>query len=155
AGNYSNSGTFNHNSGTVIMNGTSAGLTLSGNLTAGTNGKFNNLTFNGLGGSWSFGGTDCDVANNFTINQGTVTAPSSTLTVGGSWSNNTGTFTNNSGTVLMNGTTAGLTLSGAMTGSNKFNILTFNGIGGAWSFSANSADVGSNFTITNGTVTAP
>ncbi len=152
AGNWSNSGTFTNNSGTVVMNATTTGKTLSGSMT-GSN-KFNNLTFNGSGGAWSFGTNAADVDNNFTITAGTVTAPSSTLQVAGNWSNS-GIFTNNSGTVVMNATSTGNTLSGSMTGSNKFYNLTFNGSGGAWSFGSSAADAGNNFTITTGTVTAP
>lgn len=150
-GNWSNSGTFTNNVGTVTMNSTAAGKTFSGAMT-GSN-KFNNLIFNGSGGAWSFGSTAADVGS-VTITAGTVTAPSTTLQVAGSWSNS-GTFTNNGGTVVMNSTNTGNTLSGSMTGSNGFNVLTFNGSGGTWTFSSNSADVSSNFTITNGTVTGP
>ena len=135
------------------MNGTTGGLSLSGNMTLGTSSRFNNLTFNGSGGAWTFGGTNVDVANNFTITQGTVTAPSSTLNVGVSYTNATGTFNNNNGTVAMNGAAAG-SLNGAMTGSNKFFNLSFTG-SGSWTFGANSADVANNFNIASGTVTAP
>ncbi|MCD6011750.1 MAG: hypothetical protein K0Q79_1612 [Flavipsychrobacter sp.] len=150
-GNWTNSGTFTSQSGTVVFNATTTGKTLSGTMT-GSN-KFYNLTFNGTGGAWSFGSNSADIGNNFTITTGTVTAPSSTLQVAGNWSNS-GTFTNNSGTVTMNATSTGKTLSGSMTGSNKFHNLTFNGSGGAWSFGSTAADVGNNFTITTGTVTA-
>jgi hypothetical protein len=174
AGNYSNNGTFTHNGGTVQMNGTVAGLTLSGNMTLATSSRFNNLTFNGLGGSWTIN-ANADAVNNFTVTTGTVTTPAShMLTIGGSWTNsgtynagaastinvasnwaNNGTFSANTSTVVMNATTTGKTLSGSMTGGNKFYALNFNGSGGAWSFGANSADVANNFTITLGTVTAP
>src|SRR5579872_2812960 len=95
--------------------------------------------------------------NNVNIGSGTtldvVSGSNYQITDGGNWVNN-GSFNAESGTVLFNATTTGNTLSGAMTGSNKFYALTFNGSGGAWSFS-NNADVGNNFTITAGTVTAP
>jgi hypothetical protein len=149
-GNWSNSGTFNHNNGTVAMTSTTTGKTLSGTMT-GTS-KFNNLTFNGIGGGWTFS-SNVDINGSFNINNGTVTAPA-ILQIAGSW-NNSGTFNNNGGTVATIGTTAGNTFSGAMTGTNKFNNLTINGAGGAWSFGSNSADVGGNFTILAGTVTAP
>jgi hypothetical protein len=150
-GNWSNSGTFTNNSGSVTMTSTGS-VALSGTMTGSS--KFNNLAFNGIGGAWTFGANAADVNGDFTITNGTVTAPSSTLQVAGSW-NNGGTFTNNGGSLVMNATASGKTMGGSMSGSNSFNNITFNGIGGAWSFGSNAADVSGNFAITNGTVTAP
>ncbi|HYR75689.1 MAG TPA: Calx-beta domain-containing protein [Pyrinomonadaceae bacterium] len=93
---------------------------------------------------------------NLTINSGatlTITG-SNNLSVAGSWNNNSGTFTANTSTVTFTSTTTGKTIAGTLTGASKFNNLTFNGLGGGWTFSSN-ADVGGNFTITNGSVTAP
>ncbi|MCF8449059.1 MAG: T9SS type A sorting domain-containing protein [Taibaiella sp.] len=226
---YTNNGTFTSGTGTVTFNSGTGGNTLSGDMT-GSN-KFNNLTFNNAAGGWSFGANAADVAGNFTITNGAVTAPSTTLKIAGNFAKAAGTFTHNSGTVEMNGTgaqtlpggtattfntltlnntvgtitlnnattinndftipvsntlacgaqtlslggnytnsgtftantgtvsfiagDAGNTLAGDMTGTNKFNNLTFNNAAGAWSFGANPADVGIAFTITNGAVTAP
>jgi len=86
---WSNSGTFTAGSNTsVIFTSTTSGQTISGNLT-GSN-AFNNITFNGVGGGWSFS-NDADVKGNFTITNGSVTPPSGTLQVAGSWTNN-GTY---------------------------------------------------------------
>ncbi len=117
-GNWSNSGTFTNNSGTIVMNATTTGKTLSGTMT-GTS-KFYNLTFNGSGGAWTFGSSAADVENNFTITAGTVTAPSSTLQVAGNWSNS-GTFTHNSGLVTLNKNGA-QTIGGSV--ATAFNSLT-------------------------------
>lgn len=117
-GNWSNSGSFTNNSGTVVMNATTSGKTLSGTMTGSS--KFYNLTFNGSGGAWSFGSSAADVENNFTITAGTVTAPSSTLQVAGNWSNS-GTFTHNSGVVTLNKTGA-QTIGGSV--ATAFNSLT-------------------------------
>jgi small nuclear ribonucleoprotein (snRNP)-like protein len=153
SGNYSNSGTFTHNSGTVRFDATDSGNTLAGTLSSTS--KFYNLTFSGSGGAWSFTSNPAvEVANNFTISNGTVTSTSSTLTVTGNYSNS-GTFTHNNGTVLMNATDSGNTLAGTLSGTSKFYNLTFNGSGGAWSFTSNPAvEVANNFTITQGTVTS-
>jgi len=152
-GNYSNSGTFTNNSGTVIMNATDAGNTLAGNMT-GTS-KFYNLTFNGIAGAWSFvGNPSVEVANILTITNGNLTSTSGNLTLTGNYSNS-GTFTHNSGTVVMNATDAGNTLAGTLSGSSKFYNLTFNGSGGAWSFASNPAvDIGNTLSISNGTLTS-
>ena len=95
------------------------------------------------------------VFKDITINNGASLTISGTnsLAVFGSWINN-GTFTSNNSTVVFSSTTSGNTISGALTGTSKFNNLTFNGIGGAWTF-LSSVDVAANFTITNGAVTAP
>jgi len=100
-GNYSNSGTFTHNSGTVTFNAGDTGNTLSGSMTGSS--SFNNLTFNNGGGSWTFGSNPATVANNFEIaNANTVTAPSTTLIIGGNFTKSAGTFAHNNGTVTFN-----------------------------------------------------
>ena len=78
---------------------------------------------------------------------------SGTIQLSGNWDND-GTFTDVSGTVTFNATTTGKTISGILTGSNKFYNLIFNGVGGAWTF-GNNAEVGGDLSLTNGTVTAP
>ena len=151
-GNYSNSGTFTASTGTVIFNATTTGKTIAGTL-SGTS-SFNNLTFNGSGGGWSFtSNPSVTVSSNLVITTGTVTATSGTLTITGSYSN-TGTFTNNGGTVLFNGTAA-RTIAGTLSGTSSFYNLTFNGTGGSWTFTANPAVTAvNNFTISAGSVTA-
>ena len=153
AGSYNNAaGFFTHNGGTVNMNGTAGGLTLSGSMTLGSSSRFNNLTFNGTG-SWGFN-SNAETANNFTISSGTVTGPSTgSLTVGGNWFNGS-TFNHNNCTVVMSGTAAGLTLGGNLTAGNSFYNLTFAG-SGSWSFLVPSATAVNNFVHTNGTLTAP
>ena len=153
-GNYSNSGVFTNNSGTVIMNATDGGNTLAGTL-SGATGKFYNLTFDGVSGAWSFTANPAvEVNNNLTITNGTVTATSGNTTITGNYSN-AGTFTHGSGTVIMNATDAGNTLAGTLSSASSFYNLTFNGSGGAWSFTSNPAvTVDNNLTITTGTVTS-
>ena len=101
-----------------------------------------------LSASWTVTGSVAITAT------GSLSPGANNIALGGSWTNN-GSFTCGTGTVTFNATTAGNTLNGNMTGSNQFNNVTFINAAGAWSFGANSADVGGNFTITSGTVTAP
>ena len=75
------------------------------------------------------------------------------LRLQGSWANN-GSFSDISGTVTFNATTRGKTISGFLTGANKFNNLVFNGTGGTWEFE-DDAEVGANLSLTEGVVTAP
>ncbi|MCH7883507.1 hypothetical protein IIA95_03790, partial [Patescibacteria group bacterium] len=76
------------------------------------------------------------------------------ISVAGNWDADTGsTFTEGGNTVTFNATTTGKTIAGTLTGSSAFGNLTFNGSGGAWTFSNNASTT--DFTITNGGVTAP
>ncbi|MBI4645548.1 MAG: hypothetical protein HY738_02875 [Bacteroidia bacterium] len=83
-GNWTNSGTFVHNSGTVQFN---SSLTLGGTST------------------YSF--------NNVTISGGVLTAPAANMNVAGNWTNNS-SFTHNSGTVTLNGNNVQQTIGGTI-----------------------------------------
>ncbi len=83
---------------------------------------------------------------------GTLSMGGNALSIGGSY-NNAGTFTSASNTTTFTSTASGKTLAGTMTGSSAFYDLTFNGVSGAWTFSAAVAAT-NDFTVTNGSVTA-
>ena len=140
-------------SGTVTFNSTSTQTKLV--VPATTNANFAALTFNGVGGSWTFGTNPATTTGAFTITAGTATAPGSgnTLYVGGAYSNS-GTFTHNSGKVVFNGGAA-QTLGATMIGTSAFNHVDFTGAG-TKSFGTASAST-TNFTIAAGAgaVTAP
>ncbi len=95
------------------------------------------------------------VSNDLTITAGTldVTATPHALTISGNYSNS-GNFNSRTGTVTFDATDSGNTLAGEMTGSNDdFHNLVFNGVSGAWGFSA-AVETAQDFTVTNGAVTA-
>jgi hypothetical protein len=144
AGNWSNSGTFTHSTGTIIFDATLTGKTIK---TGGS--PFYNLTFNGSGGGWTF----LDVAttsNNFTILNGTVTA-TSTLYVCGDWSATTsGVFQHNNGEVIFCATTPGHKISD---GGWPFYKLTFNGSGGDWLYQDSTSTAPATTTVIAGTAT--
>ena len=126
-----------------------------------TNSGLHPLNYTLPGITWVFQSTMNTSVAPFSLNGnvnivtgGNFTAPAGSLSIAGNWSNIGGIFNHNNGTVNMNGAASGITLSGAMTGSNKFNNLNFNG-SGSWTFAANAADVNGSFTTTSGTVTAP
>ena len=73
------------------------------------------------------------------------------ITVYANWTNNN-TFVARSGEVFMSATTTNKTITA---GGDTFYDLTFNGGGGAWSFSEALLSVGGNFTVATGTVTMP
>ena len=77
-------------------------------------GNYYNINFTGTG-SYTLP-TNLTVANDFTLNSSTLTAPSGTLTVGGDFANTSGTFSHNNGTLALNGTNQ--TISGSTTFNN-------------------------------------
>ncbi|MBD3390814.1 MAG: hypothetical protein GF418_02140, partial [Chitinivibrionales bacterium] len=123
-GSWTNSGTFTHSSGTLTFDAT----TLGHSIDNGTD-YFYNLSIDGASGGWSVSATDLYVANNLSINQGTLTGPTGTLYVGGNWTSSVGVFTHNSGTVEFNATSGPHTIT---SGGQTFNNVTFAGSGGNW-----------------------
>jgi hypothetical protein len=146
-GNYTNSSVYVPRNGTVTLNATSTGKT----ITQG-NSAFYNLAVNGVGGGWTAQDRQT-ITNNFTLTNGTYTAPTTTLNVGGAFTRNGGTFTHNNGSVILS-PTANQTL----TCTDPFNNLTLNdGLVGYWSFDNGSglsatdkSGYGNNGTLTNG-----
>ncbi len=132
---------------TVTLNSTTP-IVVSGNLEVGKSGDTGTTTLDN-----ETNDEGLSVSGNLIINSTGVLQASSTipLIVGGSWTNS-GTFTAGTGTVIMNSITTGKTLSGTLTGNTgKFNNLTFDGLGGAWTMS-NSSELAGNLTIAAGTL---
>jgi hypothetical protein len=129
------SGSFVHNSGTVaFVSAVAESIDIN-------NSSFNSLVFDGSG-SWSFVDASVTAQGSVWVNAGTVTLPSNTFTIGGSYGNNA-TVTHNSGTVLFNSTDTGETIN--FGGSSLYNV-TFNGIGGGWTITTH-ATTTNNFTL--------
>lgn len=114
--------------------------------------KYFNLVKSGAGTAALSG--DITVDNDLTISGGTFNTNSKTLTLGGNY-NNSGTFTAGNGLVNFTAGDSGNTITGTMTGSSKFNNITFDNTDGEWTFGGNAVEVLKNFTVTNGAVTAP
>lgn len=91
-----------------------------------------------------------DVNNNLTLNGGTldVSASSYGVTVGGSWLNNGGVFNPRRGTVTFDGTSSALQI---LSGGQRFNHLTMNGVGGTWTLADRLTATGT-ITLSNGTL---
>ncbi|MDO8521113.1 MAG: hypothetical protein Q7S52_03280, partial [bacterium] len=148
AGNYTNSSTFKHGSGTVYFNGTSA-QSATGTMTGSS--TFGSTTFMGAG-TVTFG-LNASTTNHFTVNSGATVVAPWFLTVGGNYTNS-GTFTAGNGTVYFSTTSpATQTLSGTMTEGSAFASTTFIG-SGSKTFASNASTT--RFTVTAGAaVTAP
>ena len=144
-GNWTNNNSFVAQGGTVTFAATTTGKT----ITAGAS-NFYNLTFNGVGGNWSFANSNITVNNNFTVATGTVTMPIGTTTVAGSFDSSGGAFIHNNGAVIMTAT-APQTIN---PGPSSFYDLAFNG-SGSWSFTSANATSSRNTTIAAGSVTLP
>ncbi|HET6224877.1 MAG TPA: T9SS type A sorting domain-containing protein [Bacteroidia bacterium] len=171
AGNWVNNGTFTHNSGTIVFNGTTSisgsssnsfnNITISGTLTGPSSANINvagNWTNNGIfthnNGTVTFNGATVMTGsattsfNNITIS-GSLTAHPTAINVAGNWTNN-GTFLHNFGLVTFNGTT---TISGST--STDFNNVTISGTltaPSAMGINGNFVNNGT-FTHSSGTIT--
>lgn len=144
-----NNNTFIARSGEVIFNATTTNRI----ITAG-NDAFYDLTFNGVGGSWSFTEADLLVNNDLRIATGTLTMPTGTTTLAGSFSSVGGTFAHNNATLhFTSGSSETIAASGTPF-TNAFYNMSFGGAG-SWAFLDSSATSSNNVSITVGTVTFP
>ncbi len=146
---WTNNNLFVPQTGTVTFIGTSTGV-----IARGTS-PFNNLTFAGVGGNWSFSTSTLALNGTLTIATGTVTLPTGTTTIAGSFLNTGGSFAHNNGEVRMTSAVGGRTITqqaGVFT--NAFYDLVFTG-GGTWSYSESAATTTRNMLIQAGTVTLP
>ena len=135
------SGSFNANSGLIDFTSTgSETITVAGS-------DFATVQFSGSG-SWNITDTHATATESLTILDGTVTLPSTSLTVSGNFQNNGGAFTHNSGTVIMS-TSSSATV---RAGGSDFNSLTFTG-GGSFTMLDTNPSLVDTLTITNATAT--
>jgi len=146
-GNFTNTGTFTAQNGTVTFTATTSGHTISLGPSS-----FANVTFNGSGGNWAFPDTNITATKDVLFTNGIVTLPTGTFSVGGSLSVTGGQFVHNNGTVKMTSTVAGKTITPV---NSPFYNLTFFGSGGTWSFGQANATTSNNFQIDLGAVTLP
>lgn len=134
SGTTSLTGTTTPTFGNILITGTftpTSSLNINGNLV--NNGTFNSgsatVTF---GGTTVMSGSSISSFNNLVISpSSSLTAPSTTMNVAGTWTNN-GTFVNNGGTVVFNGTSSiagssatnfgGVTVSGTLTSPSSLNV---------------------------------
>ncbi len=135
--------TFDAQTSSTTFTSSSAGRTVDTNDSG-----FYNLAFAGSG-DWTM--LDGDINNNFLITDGTVTLPSSTTTVSGSFVNSGGAFDANSGTLLFDSAVAGKTVT---FGGSDANEVLFSGPG-TWTMSDTTATATASFIVVDGTVTLP
>ncbi|MCK9352242.1 MAG: DUF2341 domain-containing protein, partial [Candidatus Pacebacteria bacterium] len=146
-GNWENNNAFVPRTGTVTFSTTTAGHTIATGASS-----FYKVTFQGVGGAWQFTAANATTTNDLTITSGTVTLPSNSLAVGGSYLNNGGAFDNSSATLRMTSTSAGKSVKGG--GSDFYNLI-FNGTGGSWTMTDTNATTTNDLTISAGGVTLP
>jgi len=169
-GDFTTAGTVNFSVGTgqtTTFTGTTTGFSVE------AEDAFNNITFNGSGGEWTFdagatinltmtvtageiilGGTTT-VTNDVIINGGTldVSGSNHALTLKGSWDIDSGNFQSQAGTVTFDDSIATETIDADGTGTDAFYNLTFDDGGTATEWDLTGAlDVDNNLSITAGTL---
>jgi hypothetical protein len=146
-GSFDNSGgTFVNNSGVLRMTSTASGKNIRANGSL-----FNDLTFAGTSGGWTFLDINATTTNNFTITAGTPILPSGVLAVGNNF-DNTGSFTANGGTLKMTSTAIGETI---RTSGSSLGSVLLSGVTGEYSFLDTNVTATGTVTFSAGTTTLP
>lgn len=148
-GRWLNQNIFLARSGTVFFAATTTGQTITTN-----NRAFYNIEFSGIGGAWSFTEPTLTANNNFIVATGTVTLPTATTTIGGSFDATGGLFAHNNGTILFTANSAqSITFDGSLF-TNVAHNLVFNG-GGNWTMNDVNATTTNDIKVVQGTVNFP
>ena len=148
-GRWDNQNNFLARSGEVIF---AAGS--SGQVITTTGDAFYDLTFQGSGGVWSFSENSVLVNNDLRVAQGTVTLPSATTTIVGSFNATGGTFQNNNGTMLFTSASPETLIFAGGAFTNVAYNLQFTGAG-SWTVSDTNATSTNNVRVTQGTLNFP
>jgi hypothetical protein len=149
-GNFTNNNIWTARSGEVIFAATTTGRNI---ITNGS--SFYDLTFNGVGGAWSFASSTLSIVNDVSIATGTVTFPTGTTTIAGSFINTGGVFAHNNGEIRFTSSGAETITLGATAFTNGFYDVTWSGSGGTWNITDASATTTNNVRILSGTPTFP
>lgn len=145
-----NANNFTAGTGEVFFSGTTSTYMIT---TAGD--AFYDLTFNGIGGAWSFTESSITVNNDLTAATGTVTFPTNgTTTIAGSFDATGGTFQHNNGTLYFTSSGAETITFDGQAFTNVARNLTFNG-GGNWTITDTHATATSDVRVNQGALTFP
>ncbi len=139
-GNWSNVGTFNEGTSTVVFAPISGTHPIS---TAGSSDSFHNVTFNGTGGANSIS-SDLDISGNLNLMNGTLEGGVSTITIQGDWTVGGGLF--EVGTSVVNFNNNG---NQNINGGNFYKLIVSNS--GTKTVTGN-IDIENNLEINSGTV---
>ena len=139
-------GAFVHNSGLVKLTSTVSGKSVQVSTSL-----FNDLTFSGSGGAWSFVDTNATTSGTLTITAGTPTFPSGVLEVGNNFTNSGGIFIANGGTLKFTSSLNSRTIT--LGGSSAANLTVQNA--GIFSITDASATATGDVTFVSGTTTLP
>jgi hypothetical protein len=148
-GNWSNQNNFLARSGEVFFAATSSGQAITT-----TGDAFYDLSFTGVGGGWSFTESTLLVNNDFRVATGTVTLPTATTTIAGSFNATDGSFAHNNGVLYFTSASAEtITFDGGLFTNVAYN-LTFNGSGN-WTVVDSSATSSNDVRVLQGTLNFP
>ncbi len=150
SGDFTNNNVFTAQTGSVIIDG----LATNAVVNAGASSLYNFIASTTNNGSVSFNQSSVTVLGDFTIATGTVTMPTVSLSVGGSFANIGGTFAHNNAKVIFTGSGVNTIQQNGTAFFNAFYDITFTG-SGAWGFNDTNATTSNDFDIQSGTVTFP
>jgi Domain of unknown function (DUF2341) len=148
-GSWNNQNNFVARSGEVFF----AATTTSRTITT-TGDAFFDLTFSGSGGSWAFTESTVLINNDLRVTNGTVTLPTATTTVAGSFVTTGGTWQNNNGTMLFTSASAETITFLGSAFTNVAHNLTFNGAG-SWTVTDTNATSTNDIRVIQGTLNFP
>lgn len=148
-GDWTNNNSFVARQGEVFFAATTSGRQID---VGGDN--FYDLTFNGVGGGWSFVESTLDVNGDFTISTGTVMLATATTTVAGSWNSAGGTFMHGNAAVEFDGTGSEIITASTTVLNNAFHDLRITG-SGDWTFTDAQSTSTGNVIIAAGSLTLP
>jgi Domain of unknown function (DUF2341) len=148
-GNWRNDNNFVARLGEVFFAATSTGKTITT-----TGDPFYDVSFSGSGGGWSFTESTVNINNDFRSTAGTVTLPTATSTIAGSFLVTLGTFQHNNGSLYFtSGSSENITFAGTAF-TNVANSLWFQGAGN-WTITDTNATSTNNVVVQQGTLNLP
>ncbi|MEZ4104351.1 MAG: DUF2341 domain-containing protein [Candidatus Paceibacterota bacterium] len=143
---FGNNAVFTPASSTVTLTTTGSARTIDVN-----NANLHNLTLTGSG-SWTVTDSNLYVANNYTQSAGTLTLPTATTTIGGSFNVTAGNFDINNSPLVFTATDAGNII---RFNNSIVDDVVINGDGGSFSMNDTNATSTGNFVVKKGSVTLP
>lgn len=149
-GDFTNNNVFTARTGTLAIVGTATDAV----ITTGGSSLYSFRASTTDGGSVSFNQTSVTMLGDFTIATGTVTLPTTSTLIGGSFSNTGGTFAHNNAEVRFTGSGTRTIQTNGSVFLNNFYDVSFTG-SAQWSFLDTNATTSNTFAISNGTVVFP
>ncbi len=150
SGDFTNNNVYTAQTGTIIIDGSGTDAVID----TGASSLYNLTASTTNNGTVAFNQSSVTLLKDFTIATGTVTMPSASMSVGGSFVNTGGVFVHNNAEVIFTGSGNNTIQQNGTAFLNAFYDTTFTG-SGAWTFVDTNATTSNDFDIQSGTVTFP